>query len=493
MAQNAVPGFSTITLSTLTSGLSEWHPYLLRSRRSTSRLGRRLAVTMINERDSQVLGRAALLGWVRSLVSAMPRILVGSVLASTAVRLLAGAVAWLNARVIGHPAWWAAPAIGATAAGLLLWRTRIGRLGGGTGTDVFILAQRGLGDRPHWRLGLTKLAATVLTVGSGGSGGLVGPAVLVGSGVTPLLGATVTAPARLDHESDRMVLAAGAAAAVAVLWGAPVAAALLPCEVIYRQRVAWRLVPPALVGGAVGRLVYRLGGGAGASPTPIPETWLVHILFAAIIGAVAALSGICLVTGLRAMERLWLLTGPMARRPGGRIPWRALVLLASGGAFAALAARAVGTGILGFTPLQTLISWTADAGQGWSDLGVAAGKTVATVATVGSGGSGGVVGPALHIGAALGRGAATLLDGCGVLLGAAGMAGCLAAVSNVPLAASLLIIETFGLATAPYALVASGVGFAVARRWVAYTALAADSGHDGHTRGQETGDVDDPG
>lgn len=416
--------------------------------------------------------RPALRDWARSLTGAMPRIMIGSAGAALAMRALSGAVAWLNARLIGQAGSWALPAIGAAAAGLVLWRSGFGRQGGDTGTDVYIAALRGRGERPGWRLGLTKLVVTVLTVGAGGSGGLVGPALLLGSGVTPPPPGSATAePDRLVREGDRMVLAAGAAAAVAVLWGAPLASALLACEIIFRQWVAWSLVPAALIGGVTGTVVYRLGGGVTGLTATIPETWLLHLLLASLAGVVAALLGIGFVAGLRVMARLRRWAGPLQLRTGRGLPWREVGLMAAGGLFAVLVARVAGLGVLGFAPLQALVPWTAEIGEAGRDLGLAAGKALGTVATVGSGASGGVVGPALHIGAAAGRGLGARTGGCGVLLGAAGMAGCLAAVSNVPLAAAVLITETLGPAMAPFAVVAAGLGFGVARGWVAYAAL----------------------
>ena len=403
------------------------------------------------------------------LVQAMPRILFGSVVASLAARAMIAAVAWMNAMVLGHPMSWVAPVLGAIATGLLLRWTGIGGRGGGTGTDVFIASLLGRGERPTWQLALTKLTATISTVGLGGSGGLIGPALLVGAGLTPQSGKTPNSVHQaLDR--DRMVLAAGAAAAVAVLWGAPVASALLPCEVIHRQRVDWPLLPSALIGAGVGTVMYRLSGGAAGSTAIIPTAWFRHLVLVGLVAAVAAMLGLCLIAGLRAMERLSAGKLPLHGASGGP-PWRVLAMLALGGFGAVMAARFAGAGVLGFVSVQTSAQWIAEAGQGWRDLGLAAGKIAATVATVGSGASGGVVGPALYIGAATGRGLATLLNGSGVLLGTAGMAGCLAAVSNVPFAAAVLIVEKFGPATLPYAVAASGVSYAIARRWVAYRSL----------------------
>lgn len=408
---------------------------------------------------------------LQSLIAALPRTLLGSLLAAAAVRSMAQAVGWLNARLIGHSVAWALPALAAATAGALLWRAGFGQLGKGTGTDVYIGALRGWGKQPCWQLGLAKLCATGLTVGSGGSGGLVGPALLIGASVMPRRPAVQGEHDAPGSTGDRALLAAGAAAGVAALWGAPIASALLACEVIFRQRVAWALLPHALVGGAVGTTIYRLGAETAPSTAAIPDSWALHLLLAAVAGAVAALLGLGLLAGLRAMERLQAAADRLPARGGTKLPWRSLGLMAAGGLAVVLVARLVGAGMLGFVPLQALVPWTAEASVIWPDMGLAVGKAVGTAATVGSGASGGVVGPALFIGAAAGRSVAAAFGACGLLLGAAGMAGCLAAVSNVPLAGAVLMVETLGPAAAPYALIGAAAGFWLARRWVAYSSL----------------------
>jgi CIC family chloride channel protein len=113
------------------------------------------------------------------------------------------------------------------------------------------------------------------------------------------------------------------------------------------------------------------------------------------------------------------------------------------------------------------------------------GKIVATVFTVGSGNPAGLTGPVLMIGAMAGSIMGSCLipictPGAGsggpehVGFVAVGMAGMLAAVLNVPIAAVVILMEVFGTTYALPAALGSIIAFSIARSEVVYRYLETE-------------------
>jgi CIC family chloride channel protein len=101
----------------------------------------------------------------------------------------------------------------------------------GHGTDAAIAAfHHGKGEiRPQ--VPAVKLAASAVTIGTGGSGGLEGPIAQIGAGI----GSAVGGVFRLRPVERRVLLAAGIGAGVAAIFRAPIAGALFAGEVLYRS------------------------------------------------------------------------------------------------------------------------------------------------------------------------------------------------------------------------------------------------------------------
>jgi len=345
-------------------------------------------------------------------------------------------------------------------------------LGGGTSHAVEAF-HRGQGIMTG-RAGLWKFVASVVTLGSGGSGGREGPIVFIGASFASWcarrLGTTT-------HDR-RILLAAGIAGGISAVFHTPLAAVLFAAEILYRgpDLEAAVLIPgfvaaivafcvsggvdlaistitgwPAGHGAALFRASTGLEFSAGSWPS------LVGFTIMAVLLAFASRWFISTLTAVRARQLLWPV--PVWMRPG--------VGMASAGVIAA----ALGIGVWNILPpaLHThavlgaigggysIIHWfmatsTVGASALWLALVLAAvglGKIVTTALTVGSGGSGGLFAPSIVIGGCLGGAVSLALTGLpiaptpqsGVIIG---MAAMLAATHRTPVAAILLVSEIAG-------------------------------------------------
>ncbi len=106
------------------------------------------------------------------------------------------------------------------------------------------------------------------------------------------------------------------------------------------------------------------------------------------------------------------------------------------------------------------------------------GKMLSTSFTVASGGSGGLVIPALYIGAIAGNMISSIAANGDIGLSAslviAGMAASLASIANVPIAATIMLVEMVGLRLGVPATIGSIVGYALGHSQVIYGVTKPD-------------------
>ncbi|MEM6505310.1 MAG: chloride channel protein [Planctomycetota bacterium] len=320
-------------------------------------------------------------------------------------------------------------------------------------------------------VGANKAVTATATLASGGSAGIEGPIISIGSS----LGSVIARRLHLKPEHMPTLIGCGAASATAGIFNAPIAGVLFVLEVILRDfsvRTFMPIVVAAVFGTAVAQQALDLYHG---SNTPdgviadaifaVPEE-MQNYDFALIeapaylaLGLCCGLVGLALAGSLRTSNKLWQRTPlPAWFRPavGG------LMLGAMGLAFLHLLPGAEPfeevTGYEqpvfmgnGYPVIEALLDPDNYTGTRLSIallLAILAFKIVGTALTLGSGGSGGVIAPSLFVGAALGGLFAVTLDTLGVFPGAtpatyalAAMAGVIAATLHCPLTAFLLVFE----------------------------------------------------
>lgn len=323
------------------------------------------------------------------------------------------------------------PAIGGLLVGPIVTWFATEAKGHGVPEVMYAVARRS--GRIRKRVALAKVAASVLTIGTGGSAGREGPIVQIGSA----LGSAVGQMFHLSAELTRMLVACGAAGGIAATFGTPIAGVLFALEVILRDfaaRAFSMVVIAAVTASAVARIL--LGKGFFFQVPPYALHHSMEFLLYGALGLVAALWARGFVVTLYGFEDFF---GRLRVVPDWLKPALGGLCLGCIGFFLP---QIFGTGhgaaqaaLWGKLSLGLLVA-----------LSVA--KVIATSFTLGSGGSGGVFSPSLFIGAMLGGWIGSLFQlvapqwvvspGAYALVG---MGAVFAAATRAPITAVLIVFE----------------------------------------------------
>jgi len=233
----------------------------------------------------------------------------------------------------------------------------------------------------------TRMLASAITLGSGGSAGKEGPIIQIGASI----GSAVGQFFKVSGERMRVLVGCGAAAGLAAIFNAPIAGVLFALEVVlgeFNLHSFSPIVISSVVATAVSRAWLVHGSAMKLPPYTLFSYW--EIAFYAILGIAAGVTSVAFTKSLHGVERFF------ERRAPIKAHWQPIL----GG----LAVGAIGffyPQILGCTyePITQAI-------QGnfiWQTLlALLVLKIVGTSFTLGSGGSGGILYPCLFMGAALG-------------------------------------------------------------------------------------------
>jgi len=333
-----------------------------------------------------------------------------------------------------------------TAAGLAAawWFMRyIGRGHDGMNVpDVQLAVVRRGGDIAT-RPALARTVASAITIGAGGSAGSEGPVVVFGSAIGSLCGRTFG----FGPDRMRVLVGAGAAAAISAAFNAPIAGAFFALEEILGS-LAVSSFPPVVVASVIAAVISRAAfGNHPAFPIPVEysygltrEVFLFFPLLGVVTGATAAL-----------FVRVFFGVETLIRRvtlPRWAIPW-------IGGALVGLLVVASNGLLVGYGHLAVHLEVFGR--MSWYTLGLLAlGSIVATSITLNAGGSGGLFTPSLYVGAATGGAfgvaLAHIMPNAPIRPEAyaiVGMGALVAASTHAPITGILLVFEM----TNDYALV----------------------------------------
>ena len=373
------------------------------------------------------------------------------------------------------------PALGALVAGLLTRYAPECRGGGGDATIEAFHHHDGVVRR---RVLWVKPLASILTLGSGGSGGREGPTMQIGAGIGSTIGRYIGVSAR----ERRVLMVAGVAAGISAVFRAPLGAALIAIEMLYRDDFESEALIPSVLASVIAYSVSISVFGEATlfghlkpfvfSPGQIP----LYIGLAIIVSAAASL----FVGTLRLAQQL-----------AKRLPFAEWIRPAVGGlalgVFVVLFLHFVGPivgrgdqglGILGggYGAAQAAITGADWLPGGWRGVEIlvllALVKIIASSLTIGSGGSAGDFAPALAIGGllggAFGLAAQIVLKDPTINPGAfalVGMGTFYGGVANTPLAALVLVCEIAGSYDLLVPLMlAEGVAFLALRKVTLYPA-----------------------
>ncbi|HRG97109.1 MAG TPA: chloride channel protein [Polyangiaceae bacterium] len=327
-------------------------------------------------------------------------------------------------------------------------------------------------ERPAFALAFRKAVLTFISLGSGASGGLEAPGVLVAEGLSS--GFARVMRIRSEYELRTYQLA-GIAAAVATLLGAPFSAAIFATEVVYGDRIIYRKLAYALWAGVIAyALNNRFRGFVPlfASPAHSPEYSLGEY-FA--VTVVALTVSVPLAVGFAQVVKQ---LRKVSQRLGGYAP----VLLSLCAGLIAIALK-YGLGVapshvlgMGEATIAGLLHGSNELGVWWVVAIIVLGKIVTTALAVSARHSVGMLIPSMFLGGASGALVAQVVNLLGwrtldpALFVVVGISSSLVAVVGVPLAAVALVLEVFGKAFGPPAILASGVTYLVTLRLRLYAA-----------------------
>jgi H+/Cl- antiporter ClcA len=278
---------------------------------------------------------------------------------------------------------------------------------------------------------------TVVSHLFGASVGREGTAVQMGGALADQL----TGVFRLRADERRILLMAGMSAGFAAVFGTPLAGAIFGLEVLAIGRLRYDALFPCVMAAIVADQICKAWG---VHHTAYTVDQVSALTFATVLGVIAAgfafgLVGLLFATTTHAI-------GGWMKRHITYGPFRPLM----GGAVIALSVAVLHTERYIGLGIPTIVSAFQHPLAPWDF----AGKFTYTVASLASGFKGGEVTPLFYIGATLGNALAPLLHLPVAMLAGLGFVAVFAGAANVPLACTVMAMELFGPAIAPFAAIA---------------------------------------
>jgi CIC family chloride channel protein len=376
------------------------------------------------------------------------------------------------------------PAAGALIGG---WFTRFAPETRGGGGDAMIGAFHHGGGVISRRVLWVKMAASIFTLGGGGSGGREGPTMQIGAA----LGSTLGRYLRVSTRERRILMVAGVAAGMAAVFRTPLGAALFAVEVLYRDDFESDALIPAVLASVVAYsvVISMYGESTLFARAPRYPFYAAHLPLYGVLAILIALLAATFAGLLHRVEKL-----------STRLPVPGWARPAVGGLALGLTAVPVifivggrigipgqGLGILGggYGAAQMAITGSSWLPQGWSAvellLFLCLAKMAASVLTIGTGGSAGDFAPSLVIGGifggAFGRAAQLVFADPRIDPGAfalVGMGAFYGGISHAPLSTIVLVSELAGSYDLLVPLMlAEGIAFVALRNRSLYRAQVA--------------------
>jgi len=329
-------------------------------------------------------------------------------------------------------------------------------------------------ERPAFLLAVKKAIGTLITLGTGGSGGLEGPVVMI----SETLSAGFARIVRIQSEVElRTYQLAGIAAGVCTLLLAPFTSALFAIEAMYGDRLLYRKFAYALLGAMTAYILndVLLGFEPIFVAEPHVQAYTVSEYGISALVAVAVSAPVALVFGtiITQVDSLVSRVHPVLQGGAGGL-MTGLIAIGLWWAVDLSPEHVLG---MGEESISALLRGDTSGGLGvwWVLLLALLGKMATTGATIRSGGSAGLLIPSMFLGGVAGAMTAQLLALSGLfesvpvpLFVVVGIASSLVAVVGVPLAAIALVLEVFGASFGPPAALACGLTYVLTLRLTIY-------------------------
>ena len=346
----------------------------------------------------------------------------------------------------------------------------------GHGTDEVIKAYHQKRGIIVAKVPIVKLIASVLTIGTGGSGGREGPIAQIGAGFGSFLGRKLG----LNTRTRRWLMASGMGAGIGSIFHAPLAGAIFAAEVLYSDpEIEAEVLLPSTVSSIIAYSVYSMVFGwhnmfietslvGFSSPLELIPYLILGILL-------AFLSHLFIRTfyGVNDLFKKFKINNIFKPAIGGFLTGAlalVMILLLNDTTYV-VDIMGGGYGIL----QEVFNNGITNVGLGLL-FSVSFLKILSTSFSIGSGGSAGVFGPSMVIGGTFSTGIGFLFQKIlpgfvqnPVSFTIVGMAGFFAAAANTPLSTIIMVSELTG----NYQLLlptmwVSTISYFIARKWTIY-------------------------
>lgn len=350
-------------------------------------------------------------------------------------------------------------AVGALLGSILV--TRFAPDAEGHGTDAAIAAVHHNPRGIRFRTVLVKIAASALTIGSGGSGGREGPTGQISAGFGSFLARFFD----LSPSDGRIAVSAGIGSGIGAIFGAPLAGAILATEIMYRDDFEVEALLPSFIASIAAYGVWGTLEGFGPLFGFVHNYHLANatqFFWFAVLGIIGGFVGLAYAKGFYGIAGLF-----------ARSRWPRWARPAIGGLLVGLMALAIpqvmGTG---YGWIQQSLGQRLLALPLWLVVVIPVARIVATGLSIGSGGSGGIFGPGMVIGAFVGASMWRVVEPVIPSVGHSpapfvivGMMTCFGGISRAPLAVMLMVAEMTGsLSLVVPAMVSVGLATLIVRR-----------------------------